>query len=185
MNLIRPIVSTTLKVSKKVALKVFAASAYEDPLKRLILAKGHSDIVAARQLGDLIWNITTVKNISFDYIVPIPLHWTRFAYRGFNQAEEIARIIAHKSGKPMVNLLKRSVRTVQQSTLSSSGRSANVKNAFIFSSDSSRHFSYFYLKRVLLVDDLMTTGSTLAEATRLLSFLPLKEVVAVVACRVV
>ncbi len=105
--LITPVVSVVLPITKKYSMKVFAVSAYKPPLKSLILAKGRSDIVASRELGQLIWDRTYIKHAPIDYFVPIPLHWTRFAKRGFNQAEEMAKVLSQQSSKPVEPLLKR------------------------------------------------------------------------------
>ena len=70
---IAPVVSAILHVTKKHSVKVFAISAYTDPVRALILAKGNGDIVASRRLGDLMWDLTYVKSADFDYIIPVPL----------------------------------------------------------------------------------------------------------------
>jgi len=176
---IKPVMSVTIPVTQKYAMKVMAVSAYQDPIKSLILAKGGGNIVASTQLGTLIWDMTYLRHARFDYIVPIPLHWTRQAHRGFNQAEEIANIIAEKSGKKVVHLLKRTKRTKFQSSVSGQGRHENVKNAFAFALDNINDYKN---KRFLLVDDLMTTGSTLKAAAReLIKLKPLSLVVVVAA----
>jgi len=179
---ITPIVSTTVAIAKKHNVKVFAVSDYKDPVRALILAKGYSDIVASRKLGELIWDMTYVKNVEFDYIVPIPLHYTRFASRGFNQAQEIASILSQKSGKPVANILIRKKITKRQSELSQEKRFQNVKDAFVLKA---KNKSVYRGKHILLVDDLMTTGSTIKSASkRLLETMP-QAVTVAVACRVV
>jgi len=178
-----PIVSTTIMVAKKYPIKVFAISDYKDPIRSLILAKGYSDIVASRKLGELLWEMTYIKNIDFDYLVPIPLHFTRFASRGFNQAQEIARVLSQKSDKNIAPILKRTKITKRQSKLTQEGRSENVKHAF--SLRASDTISQYTGKHLLLVDDLMTTGSTLTAAAKKLRELQPRAITAVVACRVV
>ena len=95
-------------------------------------------------------------------IVPIPLHPRRFAERGFNQAEKIAQSLSQVLEKPVLNLLKRKRYTKQQAKLSKFKRGKNVGGAFVLSKD----FQKF--KRVLLVDDVYTTGSTMGECARVL-----------------
>ncbi len=180
--MIKPIVSTMLPITKRYKIKVLAISGYQEPLKSLILAKGWSNIVASYQLGELIWDQTYVKNMPIDYLVPVPLHWTRFARRGYNQAQEIAQILAQKSGKKVAHLLKRTQRTVQQSKLEQEKRQKNVKGAFALSVNNKKDF---YKKHIVLVDDLMTTGATLQAASRELLKLKPASLIAVVACRVV
>jgi len=179
---IAPIVSITRSITKKYRMKVFAVSDYKDPLKKLILAKRWGAIVASRQLGQILWEVSYVKNVDFDYIVPISLHWTRFARRGFNQAQEIAQVLAEKSGKPIVNLLKRSKRTAYQSQLVYVQRSENLKNAFVLNKAEKNKYNN---KHLLLVDDLMTTGATLQAGARELLKLKPRIITAAVICRVI
>lgn len=178
--LIKPVVSTTIFVTAKTAVRVFAISEYQDPIKSLILAKIQSNRLASRQLGELIWKLTPLSHLEFDYIVPIPLHWTRYAYRGFNQADEIARVIAKKSGKPILFLLKRNRKTLFQSSLSREKRDENVANVFSFALNDK---ALFKDKRFLLVDDLITTGATLKSAARLMLDLKPQAIDSVVASR--
>lgn len=178
---IKPIVSTQLRLTKTKQLTVLAATGYHDPLKSLILGKGYGNKLAAQQLGEFIWQFSYVQHLQFDIIVPVPLHWTRYAYRGFNQAHEIAQVLARKSGKPCVALIKRTRRTVQQSTLSSDAREKNVKSVFQITKTPQSMRG----KRILLVDDLITTGATLRSAAKVLYQLKPTAVQAVVACRVV
>lgn len=179
---IKPVVSTSLVITAKTSVRVFAISGYEDPIKSLILAKAHAQRLASRQLGRLMWQMLPLDHIEFDYIVPIPLHWTRYAYRGFNQAEEIARVIAKKSGKPLINLLYRNRRTVFQSSLPQQMRGENVLKVF---SVKKHKKDDIVGKRILLVDDLMTTGATLRVAARSLIDLKPASIDIVVAARCV
>ena len=82
---IYPIVSHKIDVTSRFSMTVFAISDYKDPLKKLILAKGWSDSVASYQMGQLMWEFLPLEGVDCDFIVPVPLHWTRYAWRGFNQ----------------------------------------------------------------------------------------------------
>ena len=183
---IKPVVTTTVEVTKKYKVKVFAISEYKFPVRSLVLAKGGSDIVASRKLGELAWELTYIKNAEFDFIVPIPLHWKRYAERGYNQAHQMANIISKKSGKPVVNLLKRVKSTQRQSELSPHNRILNVVDAFELNLKVFKKNKHEYKnKKILIVDDLLTTGSTIKSATRVLIELKPEGVLAIVACRVV
>jgi competence protein ComFC len=155
---------------------------YRDPLKHLLLSKARSDIVTAYDIGHLMWEYTNIRHIAFDYIVPIPLHWTRYAWRGFNQAEEMGKILAHKGDKPLVHLIKRKRSTPFQSSLAPLKRAENVKDVFAINTHNQ---ALYHGKHLLLVDDLMTTGSTLKEAGKVLLKLKPRSITAVVACRVI
>ena len=181
MASIRPVVSTTICITPKYTCRVFAVAAYQEQFKPLILAKGWGDRTASRQLGALIWDKTNIKYASFDAVVPIPLHWSRFAHRGFNQAEEIAQVVAVQSGKPLMHLLKRTRRTVFQSAIAANKRQDNVQHAFALMRAQKNLYKD---KHILLVDDLMTTGATIKSAARELIKLQPASISVVVVCRV-
>ena len=122
-----------------------------------------------------------MSTLDFDYIIPIPLHWTRYAKRGYNQAEEMAYIISRHSAKPVAHLLKRSKRTPFQSLLPFEKRTQNVADAFKIISENPMYVG----KKFLIVDDVMTSGATLKAAVKQLRTLKPALITAVVACRVV
>lgn len=179
-------VTVTIEVTKKYKVKVFSISEYKYPVKSLVLAKGGSDILSSRALGQLAWDLTYLKNAEFDYIIPVPLHWRRYAERGFNQAQEMANVISKKSGKPVVNLLKRVKSTQRQSELSPQNRVLNVHDAFELNiKNLPEYIKKYENKKILIVDDLLTTGSTIKSMTKVLIELKPESVIAIVACRVV
>jgi len=176
------IATVPLRVTKKWTVSVMAVTAYRQPLKRLILSKGWSDRIASYQLGQVIWERTSLCNLHVDYFVPIPLYWRRFAWRGYNQAHEIAHYLAQKSGKRVAPILKRVKHTKFQSSCSGQGRVENVKDVFRLCAKSKDRVAG---KHIILVDDLMTTGATLKAVARELIKLKPASITAVVACRVV
>lgn len=182
--LIQPVVSTRLAVTASLSMSVIAVSPYQDPLKSLILAKSSSQRLASYQLGELLWKMTAINSLNFDYIIPIPLHWTRYASRGYNQAEVMASVIACKSGKLLVHGLKRNRRTLFQSKLTHEERAENLSNAFDLAIKH-EDYSLYRGKHLLLVDDLMTTGSTLKNAAKKLLGLKPAKITVIVACRTV
>jgi ComF family protein len=93
----------------------------------------------------------------FDAVVPVPLHWRRQWQRGFNQSELLARAIARRSGIPVVRALRRVRPTLTQAGLSNTDRRRNVAAAF-----RCRGARRVEGRRILLIDDVMTTGATAA-----------------------
>jgi competence protein ComFC len=143
------------------------------------LAKQYSNRLASKYLGQLIWQKTDIHMLDFDYIVPVPLHWTRYAWRWFNQAEVIAQELSKESGKPVVHLLKRNRNTGYQAGLSREKRLKNLFQAFALTKEA----HHYKGKKILLVDDVMTTGTTLKTCARELIKIDPKEIFIAVACR--
>ena len=171
---IKPVVSTKLIVTQKYAVEVHAVGLYDGPLRQLILAKSYSDRTACYYMAQLMYeHLIEEKGLPFDYIIFIPLHWTRYAKRGYNQSQEIARYISRWSKVPIANIVSRTKRTPFQVMFDKAGRQSNVKDAFSLRITKDQ-FKDFTHKRFLLIDDVMTTGATLqAVARELLVLKPL------------
>ncbi|MEH0002647.1 MAG: ComF family protein [Holosporaceae bacterium] len=123
---------------------------------------------------------TMLKKI--DLIAPVPLHWTRLLKRRFNQSGLLADQLAKKTSKPSAPaLLKRVVRTPSQGMLTLKERHHNVKNAFAIHK---RYKACVPEKRVLLVDDVCTTGATLNACAKTLLKQGAKEVYGLTLARV-
>ena len=185
-NKIQPVVSLSLAVTQKISMKVFAAGIYKDILRPLVLKKRTTDILASEQMGQLILGKTPIKNISVDLIIPVPLHWTRFARRGYNQAHVMASVIGKDLSKPVLPLISRVRRTPFQSLLSPKERTENVRKAFMLNKryqDNAREM--IQGKHIVLVDDLVTTGQTLINTAKpLLKYKP-ASITTVVAARAI
>jgi ComF family protein len=91
----------------------------------------------------------------FDLIIPVPLHWRRRFQRGFNQAALLAARVARRYAVPVVVAVRRRRATATQAGLSNAKRRANVAGAFEV-----RRPRAVAGRRILLVDDVMTTGAT-------------------------
>jgi ComF family protein len=99
-----------------------------------------------------------------DLLVPVPLHWTRLFTRRFNQSALLAQAI-RAAGGPLVaaDRLVRRRRTPSQGTMGPLARTRNVRGAFALRSGRSVRG-----KRVVLIDDVLTTGATAEECARVL-----------------
>jgi len=119
-----------------------------------------------------------LRGRKFDVIIPVPLHASRQRERGFNQAKLIAQLLSVDSSIPAKPLLKRVRYTTTQTALDRAERMENLHNAFRL-----RKKADVRALRVLLVDDVLTTGSTLSECARVLKRAGVLSVHAVTAAR--
>jgi len=100
----------------------------------------------------------------WDLIVPVPLHSAKLRHREFNQAERLARRLGRAVNLPVnARLLKRTLPTRTQTQLTRQERAANVRHAFAL-----RHGRRLNGERVVLVDDVFTTGATTSACAKLL-----------------
>ena len=151
------------------SVQIFSALSYEYPVDQLVIgAKFRCLPIHACALGELLGRSLDRREqagllIRPDIVVPVPLHRTRLAWRGFNQTAEISRVLAGELGLPVdEQCCRRSRATREQSGLSGPERRRNVRDAF----DASASVAG---KQIAIVDDVFTTGCTvlaLADALR-------------------
>lgn len=149
---------------------------YDFPLDRLIHAlKYGGQLALAAWFGERL--TTALRGRSFDLLLPMPLHPERLQTRGFNQAAEIARTIGRHLALPVaLEACQRSRPTCSQAQLPLQDRRANVRGAFQCAADLSG-------KRILVIDDVMTSGATLSECARTLKLHGAAHVEAAVVAR--
>ncbi|MEX2013059.1 MAG: ComF family protein [Candidatus Levyibacteriota bacterium] len=116
----------------------------------------------------LIQNETLAKDLKNAILVPIPLHSSKLRSRGYNQAEILAKGLSERLGIPTLNLLRRVKNTKTQFSLGKKERTKNMKGAFRLNSEFIIHNSEFRKMTIFLVDDILTSGSTLSEAANVL-----------------
>ena len=117
-----------------------------------------------------------LEQTDFDVIIPIPMSKERFLSRGYNQSELIARRLSELLGVPLeTEVLLKVKNTERQSRLPMDKREANIRGAFALYNK-----ERIFQKRVLLIDDIVTTGATMREASRVLS----KTTYSITACAV-
>jgi ComF family protein len=137
----------------------FAAADYAPPIDQLLQSlKFHAKLPLAKAFGRLLSELPALPN-SADLIIAVPLSLERLAERGFNQSLEIARALAHHWKLPLANhVCVRIKHTQTQTSLPMHQRRVNMRNAFAV-----QNSQLIIGKRILLVDDVMTTGHTLNE----------------------
>lgn len=156
-----------------------AALRYEGVGEKLVQAikyRAHTRVVG-RVAAPLMADALDREADPFDLVVPVPIHRSRLAKRGFNQAELLARGVAARMGASVSDTLKSVRRTRDQVRLSAPERRANVGGAF-----QARERVH---GRVLLVDDVLTTGATMSECAEVLLEAGAEEVHGLTLCRTV
>lgn len=147
---------------------LYATFFYREPLSTMLISlkfSGRTD--RARAIGPLLAMTVRRRHLEFDAIVPVPLHKKRLAERGYNQATLLAQVMSDELSIPVVeNLLIRPVDTSRQSQAGSAKeRRRHIKEAFAIQ-ESSPVLEMLEGRTVLLLDDVLTTGATLAEAAK-------------------
>ncbi len=108
----------------------------------------------------------------YDIMIPVPIYITKRWARGYNQTELIAKGLSKKLNiKLKSNVLKKIRNTKKQSSLTKTERKQNIKDAFIVINEND-----IADKKIILFDDIITTGSTLNECSKILRKANVKEV---------
>lgn len=146
--------------------RVIAPFLYEPPLDRwLPRFKFHHDLAAGRLLSHLMLEACAAAPRP-EVLIPVPLHHARLRTRGYDQALELARPLAHALSLPLrTDLLSRARATSAQSSLHATERHRNLRGAFVVKPDPGGRPLPTH---AALVDDVMTTGATLNAAAQAL-----------------
>ena len=129
-------------------------------------------------LGHRLADRLVAADLEIDLVSFVPLHWARHMGRGYDQAREIAKTVARRCDRPLAATLCRRRATPRQSSLAGNRRRANLRGAF-------RHRRRASIRgsRILLVDDVVTSGATLTSAARCLKRAGAHSVTAAVIAR--
>lgn len=155
----------------------FAVAAYkaEGPLREMILRYKYGRNLSLRAgLAELMSAALEDPRLAGQdlrqwLLVPVPLHWTRQYWRGFNQSWELCRRLSGQTGIPAAQILRRQSRTQIQASLHRKKRLQNLKRAFALQPARPwRSLPDLKNRSILLVDDVLTTGATAHECAKIL-----------------
>jgi ComF family protein len=159
--------------------KIVRLGRFDDPLRNVIHAmKYQRRWPLAEHLAERLLAESAVKTLlsETDVLVPVPLHWSRQIGRGYNQADVLATALARQCGLKVLRPVRRVRRTASQTTIGArTVREENVHGAF-----SAKACRVIAGKRVVVVDDVMTTAATLQAVGRALKPLEPAEMSAIV-----
>lgn len=155
--------------------RAIALGKYQGSLREFILKlKQNHGAHLGGDLGNLLYyrNQQTFEKLATNLIIPVPLYWTARLHRAHNPASIIAEVLSHRlQAKYSGNILAKRKRTTAQASLTPSNRRKNLKDAFEI-----RRKKQVVGQTILLVDDVMTTGSTANAVTRVLLDAGAKEI---------
>ncbi len=141
----------------------YTFGSYEETLRELIHLFKYSKVrPLAKPLGALIARAIP-REQRFDVIISMPLHWKKRWSRGYNQSDLLAKEIARRWGVPVKKIVRRVKATEPQAGLSHSKRRLNMRGAFAM-----RRGADVKGLRVLVIDDVLTTGATASACAKVL-----------------
>jgi len=147
--------------------RTFVLGPYQEELRDAVLwLKRSSGVPLAGALSRLFWGAweNDLRQLGVDTVIPVPMHWTRRTVRGVNNPDMLADELGRRLGVPMAGrIVFRCRKTLPQANLRPEERFRNVRGAF-------RLRAGYDLRgaRVLLIDDILTTGATASEAAGVL-----------------
>lgn len=141
----------------------YSFGSYEGPLRKLIHLFKYGKVESLAQPLSRFLMRAMPHGERFDAVIAMPMHWRKQWERGFNQADLLARPLAKRCGLELATNLRRQRYTKSQAGLTETERQQNLKDSFRV-----KKAEQLAGKRVLLIDDVFTTGATLRAAARVL-----------------
>ena len=163
-----PILDRPVPVPAQWVAAGHALARFTGPARVLLhVLKYHGCLRAGRRLGQAMAEASAARKLyrQADWVVPVPLHWRRRWVRGHNPALILARSFCGQRQPPLLRALRRRRWTAAQVGLDAAARRENVRDAFLVRSGAEDRLAG---RQILLIDDVLTTGATVAEAARAL-----------------
>ncbi|WP_051569433.1 ComF family protein [Alkaliphilus transvaalensis] len=155
----------TSEIKEGISCRMFSVVEYQGEVRKLIYRLKYSnETYLAREMATMMVDFIYREGLRGDCLLPIPLYKPKEKERGFNQANLLTKYISKEAGIPNINNnLIRNRNTKAMHHLSKRQRRDNVKGAFTLKNPNA-----LFGKNILLVDDILTTGSTVEACIRLL-----------------
>lgn len=171
--------SCVVQIENKKYEKLLYLFQYESLVRKLILRykfsnKAYLNHFFANRIAQNEQNTRLLKE--YDMIIPVPMHKKKMQKRGYNQTELVANELEKSLGIPMrKDILSKVVNTTTQSKLGGKARQSNIQHAFFIKNDVEVEN-----KKIILLDDIYTTGATSEECSRVLKEAGAKEILVLV-----
>lgn len=151
----------TLTAAPRKPLQVIAAPlAYAFPVDAALKSfKFHRRLEYGPAFAELLYRVMPQLPHDIDALLPMPLHWRRQALRGYNQADELTRVLRRRSKLPVLQTVRRVRATPYQSGLDAAARRKNLRDAF-------EPIAAIDAGHVLIIDDVITTGESCRRLAR-------------------
>lgn len=147
--------------------------------ERIIKYKFRNNAYLYRLFLELIIETNNENNLfnNYDYIIPVPISKKRKKERGYNQSELMAKGITKQINNiSLARIIDKKIDNKAQSTLNQKERESNVKGAYVVNEKEIAKFKDIVNKKILLIDDIFTTGNTVNEAARVLRYYGIKSI---------
>lgn len=139
-----------------IEIECYSAAYYKGITMELIRRlKYKSDFNCGEALAQMLIKLVNIKNLNFDIITFVPMNKKSLKVRGFNQSKFLAKCIGDFLEKPVLNCLKKVKETKDQIGLNAEGRWENLSSCFEIVDK-----NILQNKKILLIDDVVTTGAT-------------------------
>lgn len=169
-----------INLEEKYLQNVYVTAHYQGVIKKLIQIYKYKSVKdIGKVIAELIWYSTDLPNI--DLLIPIPLKKDKLKKRGFNQSEEICKHLSALFGMPYLNSLNKVGDYKSQASMESKeARLSNLTNTFVVNSQFKKYLETQNNSKqeisILIIDDVITTGTTLNEAAKVFKNLGIKNI---------
>lgn len=161
------------------SLPVYSYAYYEGTVRNIVISEKDSDKpYLVRTVACFLKDVVKTNKIAFDYIAYVPASKSSISRRGYDAIKFLAKELSYMSDVPILKGLERIKNSLDQTQVEKEDRKTNIKGCFAYTGES------LYGKNILLIDDVVTTGSTLNECADALKIGFPSRIIGLTLCRV-